>query len=464
MAKQPRSVTPRSVTPRDGVIRHGSRPEAAIISLIEAMRADRSDEPLDLRAGFRLGRGSGDSPNLLITGTEYRVFVEAVDAVVADATFRHVSRQTVEDALWDLARGVVETPADFASPIMGLTRARRTLANIAHTVLDFESLTPTEGLVVTGAPLKVRVVTFSVMTDAELDRWLARAGSKYIARDLRRVHGRTAATVFISAGDEQEAARLARRQVDQALGFLRLAAQGSPDVNTLNVQLLFQRAAQPFTARRQEPDRWSSSFERGWRPVELRMEGTLRGEVSELVERLSDLDISQARAEMKERVYRAIHWISSSATRMNDRLVDLCTAAEVFLTSKADPRKGELIAFRSMLLAEATGRGFVDPVTLLDLYEKRSQIVHGSALDVCGEREYRWMQAAVVRSLHQFIELVVRDAPKSFSAFEATIAADGRRARVLEWLGKHQDARARKMASDLRLIGSTGATQPGLGG
>ena len=93
---------------------------------------------------------------------------------------------------------------------------------------------------------------------------------------------------------------------------------------------------------------------------------------------------------IRDTFIRAMEWIGDSITREHpdSKIVDLCTALETLLATEQDKKKGELIALRMTLLCALLGQLFFSPSQLLEIYIKRSKIVHGSQRDICTDTDY----------------------------------------------------------------------------
>ncbi len=89
--------------------------------------------------------------------------------------------------------------------------------------------------------------------------------------------------------------------------------------------------------------------------------------------------------EIRERLMRAIHWISHSTTHETDdhRFVDLCTSLEILLLPDENyGEKGSPIALRYCLLG-----GSLNPPAVKMMYDWRNHIIHGNRLPVVGPRD-----------------------------------------------------------------------------
>lgn len=104
---------------------------------------------------------------------------------------------------------------------------------------------------------------------------------------------------------------------------------------------------------------------------------------------------------------RTLYWIglSISEIEMDLKIAFLCTALETLLTTKDDKRKGEKIAYRGYLLGiEINPAGFYfQPQKVLQVYELRSTIVHGSRFGITTDKDYRTMLKFAQQTFSNFI-------------------------------------------------------------
>ena len=94
--------------------------------------------------------------------------------------------------------------------------------------------------------------------------------------------------------------------------------------------------------------------------------------------------------QIKTIVDRTIYWIGKAIeeTEYDQKIIALCTAMEVLLTTRSDRRKGEAIAYRMILINLSLEKKFSNPFQILRIYELRSKIIHGSSLLTTTESEY----------------------------------------------------------------------------
>lgn len=393
----------------------------AFVLAMATPSGDTTDE--QSRNGFRAGRPTTDAPWLSISGRHLDLFTVALDGLMGEPSLQHVSRETMDALLWGLGAEANRDPDRLLDAQHRRLAIQNFVREVAMPLVEFAALFSLEDLSVPGSELEVGSVVFSQLTRPVADEWLRRPDARVYAEDLEKFVGMTVATTRVFAGDTAAALQGARNSVDRALGTLRFAI-GTNLFRLPDVQLLFRRDRFGMVTRVDDPGDWRTSGELGFRPVRLEVAAGLRSHVDDTVRDLNEFSKSGLRRDIKVRVERAVHWMGASSTRESpdDRLVDLCTAVETFLATRADARKGEAIAFRSMLLGLAAGDGFIDPLRLFEFYERRSELVHGSALGVCGLHDCDILRMQIARLLRQFMKVALERQPAGFGALLSLLA------------------------------------------
>ena len=157
---------------------------------------------------------------------------------------------------------------------------------------------------------------------------------------------------------------------------------------------------------------------------------------------------------LRDALLRSLEWTGMSITHesYDHKIVDLCTGLEAVLTTVDDPRKGEAIAFRFMLLSTALGRPFCPPGVLYDLYERRSRVVHGAALGECGKNDYLQLRLAAKQAVLNIIELDRAQGPIDRpSHLIRLLETRGHMKETIAWLEGCQDNATRKVTEYAKL-------------
>lgn len=201
-----------------------------------------------------------------------------------------------------------------------------------------------------------------------IDRW-----SKYV--DFL-----TLAIVRVDASSSSTAFETGRERVVDALSLMKasalwgLAGKILPD-EFVQWKLSGHYIVNAITAAHSTHRVWGIQHQ--FRPIVIE----LSDYIQKGVEGLGINHFSNIPKDISERVTRALHWISHSATHEGDdyKLVDLCTALEILLLPEGRQarNKGGAIALRYNLLG-----GTLNPCVVKWLYDRRNDVVHGNKLPI----------------------------------------------------------------------------------
>ncbi len=148
----------------------------------------------------------------------------------------------------------------------------------------------------------------------------------------------------------------------------------------------------------------STSYHRGFRPLIVPMDETILKGLESLRSWQYILD-GNLPEDINNRISRAVRWVSHAITssHLDYKLVDLCTALEIMLLP--DHRignKGELIALRQVLVGRGTS---YTPVGILNLYDKRSNIIHSGTLEITSYSDYWHLLICCFQVLNNITEI-----------------------------------------------------------
>lgn len=138
-------------------------------------------------------------------------------------------------------------------------------------------------------------------------------------------------------------------------------------------------------------------------------------------------------------VNRALHWFARATESLDDdsKVLAICTALESILTSRSDKRKGEKLAFRSVALMFEFSKGTVWPGAILEIYEIRSRLVHGSDIKISSNDHYMTLRLVAKEVLVCFVAFASRNPKAKMSRLiERLDQCEGARS-AAAWLEEH---------------------------
>ncbi len=153
---------------------------------------------------------------------------------------------------------------------------------------------------------------------------------------------------------------------------------------------------------------------------------------------------------MQEIIERALHWIGMAISEidLDLKVAFLSTALETLLTTKEDGRKGEKIAYRGYVLGrEVKSDDYQMPQNVLEVYVKRSTVVHGSGISVASRKDYWLMLEFAQSTLKDFIQYVGEHKLTKPKAVFDKLLQSGHVAILLKWL--EEDFEGDKASQDI---------------
>jgi hypothetical protein len=381
-----------------------------------------------------IDRSQGDF--LIITDEKYDQYYKCLDSLSGEPTLECMSRDEIDTELWHL---VCDAYANY-DKLNNATAIKQkaalfesSLLSISKPIKQYEVLIPIRGLQLKSNAFLMGDVKFVQMGDQMAKEWDLKKGENVWQDQLYdAIFGQSVAIIPERGNDPGRATKRARAKLLIVLNLLRTALLVDHDPRIISfrihdVQMLFELGE--FTALRViDESKVLASWTLGFRSMDLILEGEIETQVAKSSELLNDLAkaIGETGKGVQVRFIRAMEWIGSSVVRENidDKIVDLCTALEAFLATKANPMKGEIIVLRMMLLSELLGRPFWAPSKVLGLYEKRSDIVHGSDKGVCTDTEYIVLRTITVQVLQDALTYVKANNITKYSDFLKSLHKD----------------------------------------
>ena len=342
------------------------------------------------------GKGS-EGASLIISGEEYVQYSKCVRSLEAESSLEHLSRREVDRELWRLVCEAV-----FESGVLGDKAAiKREVASfqqrVSRPIEQYEVLIPLEGgLRLGGHDLEIGGIKLFEMSGDDARNWGIVEDRPIYENLYHAVVNGAVAVIHEKGCDPWKVAERARDRLSVALSTLRVALlmDHEPRVLSWKVhdeQMLFRQGESIGVKKLGSREPLLPGWKLGFRSVGFTVDDVIAKQIAEssgLIDCLFKEEGLQGR--IRDRLVRAMEWIGDSVTREGPdaKVVDICTALETLLTTKGDKRKAEAIALRMMLLYSLSDRPFFDPAQVLELYGKRSDVVHGSNRDICTDSDY----------------------------------------------------------------------------
>lgn len=380
---------------------------------------------------------------LFLGGKTGELYLKALDSLEADPAFENLARADLENELDDLLGDLVVTGQQIKTPSEIRKRTTAFLNKLGRPLGEYEVAFGVERLNIGSSSLTVGDVVFQEFSTELAQDWNYSEIPDESRGLLDDLVNQTVGIVTVNAGSPRKAMERAVAVFDRALNTLRVSIASSNPVVVSDPWLL-QRRGELHVARpvdpKTSPMAWGTA--RGFRPVSLDLSAPWTESARHFIGRLGPLYDGTIQGKLRDALLRSLEWIGMSITResYDHKVVDLCTGLEAVLTTIDNPRKGEAIAFRFMLLSTALGKPFCHPRVLYDLYERRSRVVHGAALGVCGKADYLQLRLAAKEAVLNIIELNRVQGPiERPSRLINLLESHGRVEEAITWLESCRD-------------------------
>lgn len=319
-----------------------------------------------------------------------RMYYAALNDLMRELVPQHAAQHDLAQALWELFGEVAADPVSY--------RIRKRLRNRLDKFIQegkkplklFEVAYRISNLNLGTGSFSFGGVHFFTMDDTELTRWGISKEDALLSHEYDNFVGQPVAMIQVEVADDARAYETGLREVLLGLDLLRLAGVWAR-ISRLDDEMFLWKLEGQCMARQIEPPHPYPSW--GWhrtfRPLIIDMAEHIRKGLEPANSNLLAIANGELLEEITSHLKRAISWISSSVTRerLDDKVVDLCTALEtMLLPSYEGGRKGQMIDLRHRLI----GGDWV-PGGILQLYELRSKIVHGGALNVSRGLDYWYL-------------------------------------------------------------------------
>ena len=437
---------------------------AKIIDLAKAIVGAPKQEPAMSHGGWAVIKTSnpvptdevGDTSGFFLIGKTARLYIEAFQCLENDPSVEHLTPTSLKKALDALVTDLEENQEQMKTGGALRQRVKNLVSELTQPLMKYEVAFNVEGVKFDTEKLTIGNVVFRGFTPDLAEDWGFATATGMFRDKLDKFIGQPAGIVTVDAGSPEKAAERGQGDFDRALNTLRVCIGSGTRAAILEEQLLQRRGG--LRAIRQikpEPKIVSTGGGRIFRHIDLELSGTLAESTRESIGRLDDLYDGTIQGKLRDALSRSLEWIGTSITRehYDDKVVDLCTALEAVLSTIDDGQKGEAIALRLMLLAIALDITFPHPSAISNLYDLRSQVVHGAALGVCGEKDYLTLKLLAKETVLNILTFVnnTQEPISRPSSLIKLLESPERMEEAVNWLERWEDDATRAVTKCAKL-------------
>jgi hypothetical protein len=318
------------------------------------------------------------------------LYYNALNKLARELVPQHAPRDELGQAFWELFGEVAAEASDYRIRGILTNRLNKFAEEWKRPLKLFEVAYMIENLNLGTETFSFGQACFFTMKDDELIQWGVSKDRPIHSRIFDDFSNHCVATIKVQASDSSRAFETGLQEVLAGLDLLRIAGVRGT-IYRLWDEMFLWKLDGAWLARQIEDE--NESITQGWwrpfHPLIVDMAENIEKGLNPQNGNLQAIANKELPQEINNHLERAIRWISSSVTReqLDDKIIDLCTALEIMLLPDYNKGpKGQMLDLRHHLMG-----GTWEPGGILQLYELRSQIVHGSALNVSRYSDYWYL-------------------------------------------------------------------------
>jgi hypothetical protein len=323
---------------------------------------------------------------IAIDGDEAQAFSDASVTLAADKRFEYLSNAELEDRIWRVVCKAILQPELFGSEPAIHVQTEAFFAESARPVQDYEFTWAVNNLTFDGRLTMFWGSVLRRMNEEELKE-ISDADLVFFTGLTREEFAKKSVIQVRETGtNHSHAAKRAQAKANHCLDVLRVAISAHP---WLTEEQCLISLSECYLARVVN----SGSVVRvGWSadrsPSHFDFQNALSNQLAPIQHLFMQLECLPK--PFRDNVSRHLSWISRAIVEENldIKAVFLCSALEALLTSKDDQSKSIRIIVRFLTLHKEFARPFPDPIDMIIAYRYRSDIIHGSKMNVVTQKLY----------------------------------------------------------------------------
>jgi predicted SnoaL-like aldol condensation-catalyzing enzyme len=384
---------------------------------------------------------------LTYTGDEKRRYAEAYTALRRDKQTEHLEPRRLNEKLTGLVADALERKDEFKDQAKLNARIDEFLDEIVKLEVDYRVMFAVVNMKGGVAETPFWDCVVASYDAGQLAAWgLDTTGDSPIG--VETFEGKTVIVVTVGGTNSAQVVKRARVKATRMLRVLQTYLK---EEFIHDEQLVF-KLSKEYAVRNEATGKVGWGIDHKNSPIAYDYPDTLAERVTAAN---ADFElIKKFPPKVREPVERAFHWIGLAIAEIDPdiKVSYLSTALETLLTTKADRMKGEKIAYRGYLLGqEVNPKEYYPPQDVLEVYEKRSTVVHGSGVSVATQNDYWLMLEFAQSALVNFIKYVDQHELKKPSAVFAKLLQSPKVEEFLQWLDEDpEDEDSKSIAESLR--------------
>lgn len=383
-----------------------------------------------------------------LSGLDYQNFLEVLELLELDPASEFLSKAERQERLWHLFCDAYLNRKTYTGAKQQEDRIDAFLSDVRRSLRDYEVLIPVEHFTIVDGTLALWDFKLEKITHESL-------GARGVDVNTCIIEGffqnRTESTTMIiseKGTSPKHACERARNKAILNLKIMQVYYSYSRTVN--EQQLLFQMSE--FAIVRDVAASTDVLTSRKTRRIPYGLKASLQTDWLTEKANAHYRVVNNLPVKLKSAFKRAVYWMGASIDEGDPdrKIIALSTALESILCTRSDGRKGEVAAYRMCILCAHADRPWIWPQKVLEIYEVRSAVVHGSQLERATQSDASTMAYVMRDVLDCFVEVVNEHKLKKPADLFRLLETSSKATEFLRFLEERRDDASQQIADALK--------------
>lgn len=402
---------------------------------------------------IKIDRSNGNE--FILYDEYYWLYHKVLAGLKGEIVLEYLKDRELEDAFWHFTCEIIADYQIYKDSKKSKQKIEAFSDSLSKPLEDYEVLIPILNLDVKDSEFKFGDIILKKLKGPFLEEFgIKNESNAFNDNIFEKIVDKTGAIILEKGNSLELVVKRAKSKADFIIRILQTSISTNHREVLYDNNLLFEQGEFIVHRRKIIPSFVGVQYKRKYEPILTEIGKDYAESINKFISNISEMLEGKLESKLRDRFVRALTWIGRGIEEEDSdiKIIFLSTALETILTTINDGRKGEALASRMLLLNTIVNKGFIHPANVLFIYERRSEIVHGSNLGIGSNKEYSTMLHVTIETLINSIEVIRSKGLKSHTEFIATLDYHDKREQVINWLNKQTDVRSSQIKKHMELI------------
>ena len=330
--------------------------------------------------------------SVFLYGKYHLLYHQAFSALRNELAVEFMHDNELHEELWHLTCEIILQRTLFPMITDVKKKVQEFSANVAKPLKNYEILVPISNIDLNDKKFHFNEGYIKKFDSRTLSEWGIYDDNTH-PHSFKRFLNKSCLVIPEVGNNRHLVTNRAREKAKYLLKLLQVALSSSRKLT--DWELLYSIGKEVAIRNEGNPDSVGYNWERGFTPIPRTIDNILETDVNQFLHKINPILLDKKYgANLKKSFKNAITWIGRAIEEDDSDLgiIFLSTSLESILTTRSEGRKGELIAYRMLLLNTFIEQSFTHPSRVLYVYELRSKVIHGGELFASSKDDQRTLR------------------------------------------------------------------------